>query len=396
MTDQVPIGLAGIEEVPWGTHICQFFKTGDHLRDTLVPYFKAGLENNERCLLVATDPFSAEEARQTLRAAVGDFDRRELAQQIEIHDVRTWYNAESAIDGARMVDGLLRSEEQARADGFNGFRTNGNVGWVSRDQWADFQDYESRVSRGIKGRRMISLCSYCLDACTSQDVLDVICRHDIAIDGDGRGSALAIGRDEVARRRQEEQRQSLMVRELEHRIKNNLATVQALAASTIRSARSLDDFGAAFNGRIDALARTHSLLTDRQQAQVSLRQLLHNELSIYDNRDAGRVSMAGPEADVPAHAAVALGMALHELTTNAVKYGALSPVGGTLDIRWQPVGTGLELNWLEWGVSLSGAPTRIGFGTQLLKRLLPHQLNATVEMIFEADGLKARIVIPAP
>jgi two-component sensor histidine kinase len=395
MTDQAPIGLAGIEELPWGTHICQFFKTGDHLRDTLVPYFKAGLENNERCLLVATNPFSAEEARQTLRSAVGDFDRRELSQQIEIHDVGTWYNAESAIDGARMVDGLLRGEEQARTDGFNGFRTNGNIGWVGRHQWADFQDYEAQVSRGIKGRRMISLCSYCLDNCSSQDVLDVICRHDVTIDGDGRGSTLAIGVDEATRRVAEEQRLSLLVCELEHRIKNNLATVQALAASTIRSARSLEDFGSSFSGRIDALARTHSLLTDRDQERVSLQKLLHNELSIYCDRDGRRVSMSGPEIDLPAHAALPLGMALHELTTNAVKYGALSPRGGTLDIRWQPAGGNLEFNWLEWGVSLAQAPTRIGFGTQLLKRLLPHQLGAQVEMIFEADGLKARITIPS-
>lgn len=114
MSDHAP-------ELPWGSHLCQFFASGDELRDTIVPYCKAGLENDERCLLVAMDPFGADDARSALRAAVGDFDRRELAKQIEIHDVRAWYAAAGAIDSGRMADGLLRSEEQARADGFNGF-----------------------------------------------------------------------------------------------------------------------------------------------------------------------------------------------------------------------------------------------------------------------------------
>ena len=77
MSAYAATGLESLGEVPWGSHVCQFFSNGSDLRDTLVPYFKAGLENNERCLLVAMEPFSAESARSALRAAVGDFDRRE-------------------------------------------------------------------------------------------------------------------------------------------------------------------------------------------------------------------------------------------------------------------------------------------------------------------------------
>lgn len=106
-----PIGLAGIDGLPWGSHLCQFFASGDELRDTIVPYFKAGLENDERCLLVAMDPFGANDARNALRAAVADFDRRELAKQIESHDMRRWYGAGGAIESERMADGLLRLRE---------------------------------------------------------------------------------------------------------------------------------------------------------------------------------------------------------------------------------------------------------------------------------------------
>jgi hypothetical protein len=98
-------GLESLGEVPWGSHVCQFFSNGSDLRDTLVPYFKAGLENNERCLLVAMEPFSADSARSALRAAVGDFDRRERRKQIEIHDVRAWYNSDTVINGEKSWPG---------------------------------------------------------------------------------------------------------------------------------------------------------------------------------------------------------------------------------------------------------------------------------------------------
>ena len=251
MSDHAPVGLTGIDELPWGSHLCQFFASGDELRDAIVPYFKAGLENDERCLLVAMDPFGSDGARSALRAAVSDFDRRELAKQIEIHDVRAWYAAAGAIEAERMADGLLRSEEQSRADGYNGFRTNGNVGWLRRDQWKDFQDYEARVSRALKGRRMISLCSYCLDNCAPRDVLDVVCRHDVTVGRNARGwTTMAASGDELARGSATEQRLSLLVQELQHRIKNSLATVQALAGSTIRTARSLEEFDKSFKAAL--------------------------------------------------------------------------------------------------------------------------------------------------
>ncbi|MBV9558602.1 MAG: MEDS domain-containing protein [Pseudolabrys sp.] len=383
MAAHAPSGLDFAGELPWGAHVCQFFRTGDDLRETLVPYFKAGLENNERCLLVAMDPFSADDARSALRAAVGDFDRREKENQIEIHDVRAWYNSDTVVDGEAIVAGLLKSEEKARADGYVGLRTNGNIGWVHRNQWTDFQDYEARVTRGLTGRRMISMCSYCLDACSSEDVLDVVSRHSLTV-GKLRGGWSTVAGD----------RQSTLVRELDHRIKNNLATIQAIAGSTIRNSRSLDEFRQAFNGRIGALSRTHSLLTDRHQSHVPLRQLLVNELEAYADGDGKRVVLSGPDVVLPAHITVSFGMAIHELTTNALKYGALSVLGGELAVSWDWQMPDLRLLWRENNVPLSTAPQRAGFGTQLLKRLLPAQLGAEVAMNFEPDGLKASISMP--
>jgi two-component sensor histidine kinase/PAS domain-containing protein len=546
MSAFAPTDLPSLGEVPWGSHVCQFFSNGSDLRDTLVPYFKAGLENNERCLLVAMEPFSADNARSALRAAVGDFDRRERRKQIEIHDVRAWYNSDSIINGEDIVAGLLASEEQARADGYNGFRTHGNIGWLGRNQWEDFQDYEAGVTRGLRGRRMISMCSYCLDNCGSKELLDVTTRHshalarqrdgwscvavtphepngrslngavvdmtksirivtddhdlrqslerqkrifdlamvasdmgtwcytladnicvydenaqrlygltgarflhdddgvkakfhpdDLALmwsrvakaldpGGDGRydveyrvkqldGSwrwlsawglvefrgdglerkpvAIAGASRDLTKLKQAEEMQRLLLNELNHRIKNTLATIQAIAGSTFRSSGTMEDFKQAFAGRLAALSKAHSSLTDNDQRVLALRQLLKNELEIYQDGDGQRIILSGPEVMLPADISVSFAMAIHELTTNALKYGALSVLAGVLSVSWTLDGSRLLLRWEESNVPIARQPTRVGFGTQLLQRLLPHQLGAEVAMKFAPDGLKADISI---
>jgi two-component sensor histidine kinase/PAS domain-containing protein len=546
MSPYATTGLQTLGELPWGSHVCQFFSDGFDLRDTLVPYFKAGLENDERCLIVAMEPFTVDDARSALRAAVGDFDRRERRKQIEIHDVHAWYNSDSIINGEEIVAGLLASEEQARADGYNGFRTHGNIGWLSRNQWEDFQDYEAGVTRGLRGRRMISMCSYCLDSCGSKELLDVTTRHShaltrqrngwscvavtphdpngrspngavvgatksirgvtgeqellqslerqkrtfdlamvasdmgtwcytladsicvydenaqrlygltearflhddegvkakfhpndlelmwsqvaMALDPKGSGRydveyrvkqldgswrwlsawglvefegvglerkpvAIAGASRDLTKLKQAEGMQRLLLNELDHRIKNTLATVQAIAGSTIRSSRTMDDFQQAFNGRIATLSKTHSLLTDNEQKFVPLRQLLKNELEIYEDGEGHRIILVGPDVMLPAHVSVSFAMAIHELTTNALKYGALSVLGGVLRVSWALDGTRLIMKWGESNVPITRQPTRVGFGSQLLRRLLPHQLGAQVGMKFAPDGLKADISI---
>jgi PAS domain S-box-containing protein len=190
------------------------------------------------------------------------------------------------------------------------------------------------------------------------------------------------------------ERQSILVRELDHRIKNNLATIQAIAGSTIRNSRSMEEFQDAFIGRIGALSRTHSLLTELSQSHVSLRQLLNNELDPYADGDGQRIVLSGTDVSLAPHMAVPVGMGIHELTTNALKYGALSVLGGSLMVTWRSDQSFLHVEWQEKGVQISEQPTRIGFGTQLLQRLFPAQLKAEVTMEFGLDGLKAMMKIP--
>jgi two-component sensor histidine kinase len=200
---------------------------------------------------------------------------------------------------------------------------------------------------------------------------------------------------EIEERRQAQTRQSLLIRELHHRVKNTLATVQAVVGATARSALSIDDFYQAFVGRIISLANTHSLLTEAVWQTASLREILEKELRPYNDARGERIILNGPAVDLPSEAAVPIGMAIHELTTNAAKYGALSISGGKVAISWEAEpaedGTRLKLVWEERAGPAVSAPTRQGFGSRLLHRVLATQLNAKVDTDFHPTGLRVAI-----
>ncbi len=186
-----PSGIASLPLLSWGSHIGQLFRSADDLRDFLVPYFQAGLENHERCLWVTEAPFSADDARAALRTVVPDLDAREQQGQIEILDVRSFYAKGAALSADALIEGLLERERNALAAGYRGLRTNGNCSWVEKAQWDDFLDYESSVQQMVRGRRLICMCSYrhdSMDAAATRDVLD---RHQFVL----RSAASDLGDD---------------------------------------------------------------------------------------------------------------------------------------------------------------------------------------------------------
>ncbi len=201
--------------------------------------------------------------------------------------------------------------------------------------------------------------------------------------------------NEIEERRQAQTQQSLLIRELPHRVKNTLATVQAVVGATARSALSIDDFYQAFVGRIISLANTHSLLTEAVWQTASVREIMEKELRPYNDVRGQRITLSGPAVELPSDAAVPIGMAIHELTTNAAKYGALSVPRGRVSVSWEAEaadeGLRLKLVWEESGGPEVSAPTRQGFGSRLLHRVLATQLNAKVDMDFRPEGLKVAL-----
>ena len=158
--DHAPSGMEAVSALKWGSHFCHAFEREHELADVLVPYFKAGLENNEACLWVTAAPFDAEMARAALRAAVPDLDARDAACQIEIVDASAWHRPGDTLQPDEFITDLIRREQEALDRGYEGLRTNGNCSWVAPEQWASFLQYEEGVQEVVRGRRMIRMCSY--------------------------------------------------------------------------------------------------------------------------------------------------------------------------------------------------------------------------------------------
>jgi PAS domain S-box-containing protein len=206
--------------------------------------------------------------------------------------------------------------------------------------------------------------------------------------------AAGLARD-ITRRKTFEAQQELLLRELGHRVKNTLTTVQSIAQQTLRYAPSPEVFWDRFEDRLLALAKTHDLLTKESWERASLLSLVKQELSPYGK---GRHSLKSSEdVHLAPRAAVALGMTLHELTTNAAKHGALSQSSGKVMLTWSVDASRrrLHLDWREsGGPAILTPPTRRGFGSRLLERGIAAELGGTVRVNFAPTGLEAQIEIP--
>jgi len=174
-------GIGVVDDMPWGTHFCHFYETKEDLLDILVPYFKTGLENNEFCLWVTSDPLTVAEATRALRQAVPNLDSYSAEQAIEILPYQDWYLEGGVFHPVRVIDGWHKKLHQALANGYAGMRVNGNEAWLKRETWKDFVDYERELNKSIAGQRMIVLCTYPLAKCDAADVLDVARAHEHAI-----------------------------------------------------------------------------------------------------------------------------------------------------------------------------------------------------------------------
>jgi len=174
-------GIDVIGSVPWGTHFCQFYKTKQDLIDILAPYFKAGLEDNEFCMWVTSEPLMVAEAEEAMRKAVNDFDEYLRRGQIEIIPHSEWYLLGGTFDDDRVLRGWVSKLEQALARGYSGLRLTGNTFWLERNHWQAFTEYEAKVNDVIGKYRMLAICTYCLDKCDGTAVIDVIKNHQFAL-----------------------------------------------------------------------------------------------------------------------------------------------------------------------------------------------------------------------
>lgn len=575
---RTPSGLPFVGDLVWGEHFCQFYETAEDLRDCLIPYFKTGLDNNEKCLWVASEPFGKMEALAALRAAVANADAAIARGQIEVIDHTEWYLRQGPVSPEDLPRTWLGRVDEALAEGYRGLRVTGNTAFLEPSDWKSFMDYEETVHRCFHGHRIVALCSYPLNRADSAQVLEVIQSHGFAIvRRNGRwesteSAALAAAKNQLAsanlhlerrvevrtaglqaalaertrteaklraseeryRRifqtaavsiwdedfsvlkaaldalrtqgitdlsryldenpdflaraihlirindvndatlrlfeatdksellssldrifvpgtlnafrqellavfegrsyfqgeapmrtlkgrplsvafsmsaapddsqlrsvlvslmditecKQAEEKAKLLAREVNHRANNLLTLIGAMMRQA--RAETIPEFIASMEGRINALARVQTRLARDQRDRTGLLKLIDEELAPFAKDISGRFRIVGPDVPLGPDAVQALAIIIHELATNAVKYGSLSIPAGRVAVEWAISAEQLTLSWTETGGPATTRPSRGGFGTLAISAL-SQQLEGTVSAEWRRDGLVCTLAIP--
>lgn len=186
-----------------------------------------------------------------------------------------------------------------------------------------------------------------------------------------------------------------LTRELNHRVKNTLANVLSIVSLTRRRARDIDDFAESLIGRVRALSATHDILSQTDWSAAPIGQVIRSELAPYMEGDEAHVDMAGPDISLAANEALSLGLAIHELATNAAKYGALSSDKGKVVVAWRMLTPQTaEVHWREEGGPPVHEPEGRGFGRDLIERIVAQELKSEVDLRFPPEGVECRLLVP--
>lgn len=175
-------GISVVGDLPWGTHFCQFYKTRQDMIDIVVPYFGAGLENNELCIWVTSDFLSTEDALGALARGIPNFADYRARKQMELFPYTDWYLKGGSFDLARTLKMWTAKHDEALARGFAGLRVSGNPYWIdNKKDWDDFAAYEAEINNVIGGMKLLVLCTYSLEKCGVVEILDVVKNHEFAL-----------------------------------------------------------------------------------------------------------------------------------------------------------------------------------------------------------------------
>lgn len=386
-------GIPAVGETRWGTHFCQFYRTKQDLLDTLIPYFVHGLRNNEFCMCVAATTLSVDEICEHMSQAMPDFHRFRDQQQIELWSYQDWYLGRSLDD---VLANWMEKYQQAIDRGFNGMRLSGDTKWLDRSGWNDFVSYENRVNESFGKFRLLGLCTYSLDKCAGDVVLDVVRTHQFALSRRRgaweilEGSALKSVREDL--RRVQETRQRVVERTstlqtaieerdrflamLGHELRNPLAAIRT-AAELLKDSklpdaelpklramivRQSDHLGRIVDDLLDVARITSGRLRlDKQTINFAdLVLTVVNDFQSVARRSNVNLEVTCEQNPVPVEGnATRLMQVVSNLIDNAVKF---SNPGGAVSIR---VGSSSQMREATLEVSDEGT----GIDSDLLGRL---------------------------
>ncbi|MGA0593821.1 sensor histidine kinase [Enterovirga sp. CN4-39] len=283
-----------------------------------------------------------------------------------------------------------RSPEYLRLHGLPPESANeSHEAWVERIHPEDRQRTEAEFRGAVDGDALRYASEYRIIRPDDGQVRWIAAAAEIERDRNGRAIRLVGAHRDVTDRVVAQERQRLLINELNHRVKNTLATVQSIASQSFRHARTTDEALAAFEERLMALSRAHNVLTRERWAGANLHEIVAGAAEPYQG-PGGRLRTRGDNIRLSPQTALALAMALQELATNAVKYGALSTPSGWVEIEWA-ITSGepdiLHLTWLERGGPPVKPPERRGFGSRLIERSVAIDLNGAVSLAFDPEGV---------
>ena len=230
-------GIEPVGEMPWGTHFCHFYETRDDLLETLLPFFKAGLEAGEFCAWVVSEPLTEAGVWQALDRAVPGLDRYVSDQSIEVLKARDVYLAGGEIDLHRIIGNWSAKLERALSRGYPGIRVSGNTAWLEQKQWRDFMEYEAELNGGIGDQPMLVLCTYPLTTCGATEFLDVTGTHQFAV-AKRRGRWEVVETPQLAQAKAEITR---LNRDLEQRVLERTTELEAAIRDQRRGSEALQE-----------------------------------------------------------------------------------------------------------------------------------------------------------
>jgi PAS domain S-box-containing protein len=197
---------------------------------------------------------------------------------------------------------------------------------------------------------------------------------------------------DITERKEAEERQALLAREVDHRAKNAMAIVQSIVRLT--KANSISDYASVIDGRVKALSRAHAILSDSRWQGASLAKLVDEELAPYRSGTPDRIAVSGPNILLDPTTAQTLALALHELATNGAKYGALSQPAGKLELNWDVQPDAIAISWRESGGPAAHAPHKTGFGTRIITSSIERQLGGSAVFDWRSEGLRCSLIVP--
>lgn len=264
--------------------------------------------------------------------------------------------------------------------------------WVDRVHPEDRPRIEEALGAALEGRQPYDTE---LRSLTPSGQVIWVAASATVIREAGRAVRMVGASVDITERKQAELQRDLLVAELSHRVKNTLATVISISRQSFAPGRPAAESRASFDGRIHALAKTHGRLAESNWAGVPFEAIVFDELMPYRQEDGRNIRTSGPMVTFAPKAAVTLGMALHELATNAAKYGALSTKTGTVEVSWAVLPSGdFRATWTEAGGPPVTPPTRSGFGRVMLERAVSSDLQGVVTLDFAPGGLGCLIELP--